>query len=332
MSKRSARRAYVVSLLLAAMLALWSAAVPAVSPEIVHALAFGDGDAKDQALAALVDAGDVDAIPLLQAFLDGNVKTAGEDRVLLVTDGKAIDAASGETVQPLPANLDDVIANNRIRRAVGTVIAVLKLHSPDRSARAAAAKELAGSADEDMLPAITAALSKEGDPGNQGVADADAGVDPARQQRQGHATRRDPRAFAKRRRGDPDTSARRARAQGQRRTSSRTPKSAREAQRSLSSVERRLAIGRRRRARLHGHLAGLDPAARGTRARDHLRPDGRHQHGARRAHHDRRLRDLRRAESLSPAPSRARSISTSWSPFPPRSASAPPSACCSSAP
>ena len=59
--------------------------------------------------------------------------------------------------------------------------------------------------------------------------------------------------------------------------------------------------GRHRRARLHRHLAGLDPAARRARPRDHLRPDGRHQHGARRAHHDRRVRDVRRAEPLPPA-------------------------------
>jgi hypothetical protein len=44
---------------------------------------------------------------------------------------------------------------------------------------------------------------------------------------------------------------------------------------------------------------GLDPAARRARARDHLRLDGRHQHGARRDDHDRRLRDLRRRRACS---------------------------------
>ncbi len=58
-------------------------------------------------------------------------------------------------------------------------------------------------------------------------------------------------------------------------------------------------MGRARRPRVHRRQARLDPAARRARPRDHLRTDGRHQHGARRADHDRRLRDLRRAETVS---------------------------------
>ena len=73
-----------------------------------------------------------------------------------------------------------------------------------------------------------------------------------------------------------------------------------EAQRSLAAVEKPARHGRHRRARLQRHLARHDPAARRAGPRDHLRPDGRHQHGARRAHHDRRLRDLRRAEPVPP--------------------------------
>ena len=52
-------------------------------------------------------------------------------------------------------------------------------------------------------------------------------------------------------------------------------------------------------ARLHRPLAGQRAAARRARPRHHLRPDGRHQHGARRDADDRRLRDLRRAERCS---------------------------------
>ena len=57
-------------------------------------------------------------------------------------------------------------------------------------------------------------------------------------------------------------------------------------------------------ARLQRHQPRQHPAARGARPRDHLRPDGRHQHGARRADHDRRVRDLRRAEPVPQLPAR----------------------------
>jgi len=150
--------------LLAVVLTLWPLAASAVTPDAVRSLAFGDADAKDQALAALVDAADAGAIPLLQAFLDGDVKAVGEDRVLLVKDGRATDPTSGAVLTPLPDNLDDVVVNNRFRRSISAVIAALKLRSPDRATRAAAAKELAGSADRDMLPAISAALTTETDP------------------------------------------------------------------------------------------------------------------------------------------------------------------------
>ena len=64
-------------------------------------------------------------------------------------------------------------------------------------------------------------------------------------------------------------------------------------------------LGRARSASLFSGVSlGSDPAARRARARHHLRPDGRHQHGARRADHDRRLRHLRRAEPLPRAPAR----------------------------
>ena len=164
MIRQSARGWNAAFVLLAVALAWWPVAAAAVAPDTVRALAFGDADAKDHALATLIDGKDLGAIPLLQAFLDGDVKAVGEERVLIVRDGKATDPTSGAAVTPIPENLDDVVVNNRLRRTIGTVIAALKLASPDRATRANAAKELSGSADEAMLPAISTALAKEVDP------------------------------------------------------------------------------------------------------------------------------------------------------------------------
>ena len=146
-----------------ALLAPVFAAAAAIAPETIRDLVLGDGDARASAIASIAASGDNAALPLLQAMLDGDVKTAGDERVYLIKDDAAIDLLTGKTVKPVPDNLDDVVVNNRLRRELGTAIAALKLASGDRATRLAAAKELQGGADETTLPAISAALAKESD-------------------------------------------------------------------------------------------------------------------------------------------------------------------------
>src|SRR5438552_13349807 len=135
-----------------------------VTPEIAHDLALGENDAKVQAINALTSTGGADALAVLQALSDGEVQTAGE-QVLWIKDGKATDLATGKDVTPLPEARDDVVLNNRVRRELATAIAALKLTSPERDVRLAAAKELQSGADEAMLPAIERALANEPDAG-----------------------------------------------------------------------------------------------------------------------------------------------------------------------
>ena len=159
-----------VRLLSALLLALFASIAAAALPaDVVKALAFGDGDERAQAIGALVAGGDAAALPLLQALLDGELQTVGEDRVLIVKGNAATDAVTGAAVAPLPDNRDDVVVNNRLRRTLGTAIAAFRLASPDRAVRLAAAKELQNSADEDALPAIVAAAAKEPDPEIRGL-------------------------------------------------------------------------------------------------------------------------------------------------------------------
>jgi urea transport system permease protein len=56
------------------------------------------------------------------------------------------------------------MVNNRLRGAVQGALAALKLVSSDRETRFAAVKELAGGAEEAMLPLVNKALEKETDP------------------------------------------------------------------------------------------------------------------------------------------------------------------------
>ncbi len=144
-------------------LAVAASAAWALPADVVKALAFGDGDARSKAIGALVASGDVAALPVLQAMMDGEMQTVGEERVLIVKGDAAVDAVTGNAVTPLPDGRDDVVVNNRLRRTLATAVAAFELASPDRAVRLAAAKELQNSADEEALPAIAAATAKEAD-------------------------------------------------------------------------------------------------------------------------------------------------------------------------
>ena len=156
---------------LAVLLALfWAMPASAViAPDTIHDLAFGEGDARGKAIATLVASGDPGALSLLQALLAGDIKTVGDDKVLLVKGDEATELLTGKAVKPVPEEAEDLSVNNRMRRELGTAIAALKLSAPDRTTRLAAVKELQNGADVDTLPAISAALAKEADPEVKGL-------------------------------------------------------------------------------------------------------------------------------------------------------------------
>ena len=136
-----------------------------MSPELLHKLAYGEPDDKLAALAQIVAGADEGAIPLLQALADDSVQASQEKKIILIVrDGKGIDAVSGKVVKPLPEGLEDVVINNRVRKEITTAIAALKLASPDKALRLAAARELQSNAEESMLPALSRAFAKESDP------------------------------------------------------------------------------------------------------------------------------------------------------------------------
>ncbi len=150
--------------LLAGACLLWAACALALSSENLQKLAHGEIEEKSQVIAAIVAAGDESAIPLLQALASEGVQVHPDKRVLIVKDGRAIDAATGQAVTPLPDSLEDVVINNQIRGELGLAVATLRLASPQKAVRLAAARELQGNADEESLPALTRALEREGDP------------------------------------------------------------------------------------------------------------------------------------------------------------------------
>ena len=155
------RAAYISFVVL--WLAVFTSPARALDPEVVRKLAFGENDEQVAAVAALVAEGDAQSAKLLQALADGELQTSGK-LVLIVKGDNGVDALSGAKVDPLPAEREDVSANNRLRRELATALAALKLVSPDRAVRFAGAKELAGGAEDAMLPLLQKALAKERDP------------------------------------------------------------------------------------------------------------------------------------------------------------------------
>jgi urea transport system permease protein len=110
----------------------------ALDKAAVAKLVSGDNDEKIEASGALVAEADPEAAAVLAKFAEGEV----------VIDGKPV----------------EVVVNNRVRIAVTDALAALGLLSPERAARLAAAKALAGGADAVMLPLVKKALDKESDP------------------------------------------------------------------------------------------------------------------------------------------------------------------------
>lgn len=134
----------------------------ALDEAVVKQLGSEDGDAKLGAINKLVASGEAAALPLFKAMQDETLQLLG-DRLVIVADGKAIDAITGATVEAPADKLQSIVINNRIRGALDGAVAALKLLSPEREERLAAAKVVADGASDEMLALIKNAFEKETD-------------------------------------------------------------------------------------------------------------------------------------------------------------------------
>ena len=111
------------------------------------------------ALNQAVAAADGALAPFIQAMLDDAVKTSA-GKAYIVRDGKAVEAATGSAAS-LPADAEDVVNNNRMRRELEAAGAVLRLVSSDVAVRRTAIAELKDDVDEGKLPLIEKAVAAE---------------------------------------------------------------------------------------------------------------------------------------------------------------------------
>jgi urea transport system permease protein len=144
-------------------------AAHALTQDEARAIAAGDNDDRIAALHKVLASGDPALAPFVQALRDDAVKVA-PDRVLVLRDGQAFDAATGAAAA-VPEGAEDVVNNNRMRRELDAALAAVRLFSPDREQRAAAIARLRDSADEAMLPLIEKARAAETDAALKGQLD-----------------------------------------------------------------------------------------------------------------------------------------------------------------
>jgi urea transport system permease protein len=144
-------------------------AAHALTQDEARAMAAGDNDDRIAALHKVLASGDPALALFVQALMDDAVKVA-PDRVLVVRDGQAVDAATGAAAV-VPEGAEDVVNNNRMRRELDAALAAVRLFSPDREQRAAAIARLRDSADEAMLPLVDKARAAETDAVLKGMLD-----------------------------------------------------------------------------------------------------------------------------------------------------------------
>ncbi len=128
----------------------------------VKGIIFGEADARIEALNKAATSADTKTLLFLQALSDDLVKVAG-DKVFIVKEGQGFDPLSGDPVA-LPAELEDVVSNNRLRGELDSALAALKLFSSDEKTRRAAIRQLQSDADESKLPLIEKAYATEQNP------------------------------------------------------------------------------------------------------------------------------------------------------------------------
>ena len=133
----------------------------ALTPEQAGAIAAGDSDDRVAALNAAVASADLALGPFIQALLDDTVKTAG-GKAYIVQGDTVVEAATGAAAT-LPADAEDVLNNNRMRRELEAAAAVLQLVSPDVAVRRAAIDGLKDDVDEAKLVLIDKAAAAETD-------------------------------------------------------------------------------------------------------------------------------------------------------------------------
>ena len=134
----------------------------ALTPQQALRIAQGESDERIAALAESVASADPALGPFVQALLADQVKLAG-GKAYIVKGDRVTEAGSGLAVATLPADAEDAVNPNRMRRELEAALAALRLFSVDRAERAKAITDLKDQAGEGQLALIEKAEAAETD-------------------------------------------------------------------------------------------------------------------------------------------------------------------------
>jgi urea transport system permease protein len=136
---------------------------------LVDALAKGDFKARETAISALIESGQPNIVPVLEALAAGNLYvrkidqkvfiTAAGGEVLNLTDASTL-AAAGTAPK---TDLDKIKVNNSLRRIIQNAMGGLTLFNADADVRRKAVASILKSGDASSLPALEKAMAAEQD-------------------------------------------------------------------------------------------------------------------------------------------------------------------------
>ncbi|MEN3363820.1 MAG: urea transport system permease protein [Burkholderiales bacterium] len=139
------------------------AAHATINAALLTPLAGDDPDARIEAVNKIAALANEDAVKVLTAIGHDALYATPDGRVFIVENDKAFDPGTGVT-GPVPDGADGITVNNRLRSAVNSALAGLKVLSGSQPERLASALDLQKNADPTLLPLIGMALKKETDP------------------------------------------------------------------------------------------------------------------------------------------------------------------------
>jgi urea transport system permease protein len=158
------RLALLVSVL-AVWLAPWAVSSARAADDVraeLAAVISGDAQAARTALERLKSRAESRALPALQALDEGNLRVDARGEAFITGAGGTKPALAGGSAAP-SGRLSTPSVDNSLRRLLLPTLAALKLSSPERALRLAAAEELMKRPSDDIAPLMRSALAKERD-------------------------------------------------------------------------------------------------------------------------------------------------------------------------
>lgn len=126
-------------------------------------LADADNSTRAELISQWAASADPALLPLLTALQDGTLLTDAANTPYLQTDKGLLLAETGQPSTVDPSTLSPLTINNRVRAALNTAIAALKLSSPDLTLRQDAVKAIRDATDVALLPVLEKQAAAETD-------------------------------------------------------------------------------------------------------------------------------------------------------------------------